>query len=352
MMFGNLVRVCAGICAMCVSPVSIARAQAGPMEIKVVVVTMFEIGEETGDTPGEFQYWIEREGITRQLDFPQGYLPLRISDDGVLVLCTGVGTARAAASIMALGMDPRFDLTRAYWVVAGIAGVDPNDASTGSAAWAEYIVDGDLAYEIDAREIPDDWNTGFIPLGKTVPYEMPRGAAEGAVFRLDSGLVDWAYRLTHDVAIEDTPAMRDQRARYSAPAARMPPRVLKGDVIAASTYWHGEKLSEWANAWMKYHTDGRGNYVMSDMEDTGVLQSLAFLANAKRVDAGRALVLRTASNFDQPRNGLTAAESIAETRKVGYIALLASVDAAHRVGAIVVRELVRDWSRYREKAPQ
>jgi purine nucleoside permease len=55
---------------------------------------------------------------------------------------------------MGLGMDPRFDLTHAYWIVAAIAGVDPNKASVASAAWANYVVDGDLAYEIDAREIP------------------------------------------------------------------------------------------------------------------------------------------------------------------------------------------------------
>ena len=35
---------------------------------------------------------------------------------------------------MALGMDPRFDFSDAYWLVAGIAGIDPEDASIGSAA--------------------------------------------------------------------------------------------------------------------------------------------------------------------------------------------------------------------------
>ena len=29
---------------------------------------------------------------------------------------------------MALGLDPRFDLSQAYWMVAGIAGIDPEDA--------------------------------------------------------------------------------------------------------------------------------------------------------------------------------------------------------------------------------
>ena len=62
-------------------------------------------------------------------------------------MVTGIGTARSAAAIMALGMDPRFDLTNAYWVVTGIAGFDPADASIGSAAWAEYLIDGDLSHE-------------------------------------------------------------------------------------------------------------------------------------------------------------------------------------------------------------
>ena len=81
-------------------------------------------------------------------------LPLFSNDEGVLAVCTGGGIANATATIMALGQDPRFDLSKAYWLVAGIAGGDPEDTSLGSAVWAEHVVDGDLLYEIDAREIP------------------------------------------------------------------------------------------------------------------------------------------------------------------------------------------------------
>src|SRR5262245_35618846 len=139
-----------------------------PRQIKVVVVSMFERGADTGDQPGELQLWVERDHLDRVLPFPQSYHDLRMNRDGVLSVLTGVGTAKAAASIMALGLDPRFDLTHAYWLVAGIAGVDPADASLGSAAWAEWVVDGDLGHEIDAREIPADWPTGKIPLRKSV----------------------------------------------------------------------------------------------------------------------------------------------------------------------------------------
>src|SRR5437773_9320791 len=129
------------------------------IEIKVVVINMFEVGADTGDVPGEYQYWVEREHLDTVLPFPEGYHDLRMNKDGVLGVLTGVGTARAAATIMALGRDQRFDLTHAYFVVAGIAGIDPAVGSLGSAVWSDYIVDGDLAHEIDGREIPKDWKT-------------------------------------------------------------------------------------------------------------------------------------------------------------------------------------------------
>src|SRR5580704_9962864 len=162
--------------------------------VKVVVVTMFERGADTGDEPGEFQYWVERSKLDRVIPFPQGYHDLRMNHDGVLGTVTGVGTAKAAASIMALGLDPRFDLRKAYWLVAGIAGIDPADGSLGSAAWAEWVVDGDLAHEIDAREIPPDWKTGYVPLRRSAPYEQPHQAAadSGEVHHLNAALMDWA----------------------------------------------------------------------------------------------------------------------------------------------------------------
>src|SRR5512135_1970399 len=80
--------------------------------VKVVVVTMFERGADIGDAPGEFQNWVEHEKLDQVIDFPQGFHDLRMRANGVLGTVTGVGTARAAANIMALGLDPRFDLTK------------------------------------------------------------------------------------------------------------------------------------------------------------------------------------------------------------------------------------------------
>jgi purine nucleoside permease len=330
-----------------------------PIEIKVVVINMFEQGADTGDAPGEYQYWVEREHFDQILPFPQGYHDLRINPHtGVLGLLTGVGTARAAASVMALGLDPRFDLTHAYFLVAGIGGIDPAAGSLASAVWNDWIVDGDLAYEIDAREIPHDtpeqralWTTGFVPLRKSVPYEQPLDPANIAVYQLNPGLVDWAFALTKDIEIPDPVELKAIRLQYKGAASHRPPFVLKGANLSASTFWHGQLMNQWAEDWVRYTTGNKGTYAICGMEDTGTLQSLTFLANAHKVDLSRVLVLRTASNYDVPRNGLSAAASLAETKIGHYSAYLPSLDTAYRVGHVVVDSIVENWAEDRDHVP-
>lgn len=330
------------------------HAAEPPIPIKAVVVAMFEIGEDTGDKPAEFQFWVERVPLEETIPFPQGFRDLRLNrEQGILGIVTGIGTARSAASIMALGLDPRFDLTEAYWLVAGISGVDPEDASLGSAAWAEWLVDGDLAHEIDAREIEEGWTTGYIPLRKSKPYEMPlQEDTEGAVFRLDPDFVEFAYQLTKDVEIPDNDTMKALRSKYvNYPKAQKPPFVLKGDHLAAMTFWHGALLNEWANDWVKYFSGGEGEFVTSAMEDTGTYSSLERLTNAGKADVSRMLVLRTASNFAMQHEGISAYQSLSGEKKGGYSAFIPSLEAAYRVGKPVIDFIVDDWDTYSKRLP-
>jgi len=63
-------------------------------------------------------------------------------------------------------------------------------------------VDGDVAYEIDGREIPGNWSTGVIPWERTKPYEEPRPTDMQQLYRLNPALVDWAVRDTKDVVLD------------------------------------------------------------------------------------------------------------------------------------------------------
>ena len=84
------------LCLMAVTQLLFARAET-PIPVKVVVVAMFERGEDTGDQPGEFQLWVEREHLDRVLEMPVAYHHLRMNKDGVLGMVTGVGTANGEA---------------------------------------------------------------------------------------------------------------------------------------------------------------------------------------------------------------------------------------------------------------
>ncbi len=315
-----------------------------PIPIKVVVVTMYERGEDTGDAPGEYQLWVEREHLDQILPLPGGYHHVRLNTDGVLGILTGVGTAKAAATVMAVGLDPRFDLSKAYWIVAGIGGGSPGEVSLGSAVWVTQVVDGDLAYEIDARQIPGSWATGYVPLRKGTPYELPADDAFGEVYTLNPRLAAWALQLTQELPLGDSDSLRKSRARFGGfPNALKPPFVTLGAELSASTFWHGSKLEEWAKAWTSYYTQGAGNYLVSAMEDSGTLQALKFLDQARRADFKRVLVLRAVSNYDREPPGTDVAESLQSMVSGNYSAYFPALEAAEKVGDRVVREIVHHW---------
>ncbi|MEM6316197.1 MAG: purine nucleoside permease [Bacteroidota bacterium] len=331
--------------------------QPEKIPIKVVILSMFEPGADEGDRPGEFQYWVEKLPLKDTLPFEYGFdRNLRYSKElGVLGMVTGIGNTQAGISVTALGLDDRFDFTNTYWLVAGIAGVDPADAPTGSAAWAEWIIDGDLSHEIDAREIEKGWKTGYIPLRRTTPYEQPVSENnEGVVIKLNEGLVNWAYEMTKDTPLPDNEEIKNMREQYKGyAAADMKPFVLKGDQLAGSTYWHGKLLNDWANDWVDYWTEGQGNFVTSAMEEMGTYHALARLEKAGKVDKDRLLVLRTASNFTMQWPGISAYQSLAGEKLTGkgYSAYVPSLESAYAVGSPVVLELSKNWDKYGASVP-
>ena len=330
-----------------------------PMKVKVVVVSMFEIGSDEGDAPGEFQLWKACQKLTTQYPLPHGFHDIYANPDtGVIGMVTGMGIARASAAIMALGLDPRFDLSQAYWLVAGIAGVDPADNTIGSAIWTDYVVDGDLAHQIDAREIPSQWSTGYFPLFTHAPFENAdavdvNNSPNGEVYALNLPLAKWAYSLTKDTKLLNNEAMDVLRAKYTnSPNAKALPNVSMGAHLSASTFWHGEKLNAWANDWVAYWTQGKGNFVTSGMEDSATLQSLSYLDNAGLVNKDRLLILRTASNFTMQPPSLSAAENLKlESSGDGYAAMGAAIEAAYNVGSQVTDYIVTHWETVKDTPP-
>ncbi|HEY4356391.1 MAG TPA: purine nucleoside permease [Acidobacteriaceae bacterium] len=336
------------IAMLCLSFALSASAMAAekpskPWPIRAVIVTTFEVGNDTGDAPGEFQFWVEREHLTEVIDFPGGVHPLRTNPEHtVLGMVSGTTLVNATASMMALGLDPRFDLTHAYFLINGIAGVDPRAASMGSAAWAEYVV-GDVAREIDPRDAPASWPYGIFP---TSAHEPNPASIDDPVWHrsnlypLNLNLVHWAYAQTKDLKLGDDPKVAEWRAGYTEfPAALKPPFVLLGDSFASDYYWHGTVMTRYAEDWVKLWTHGKGTFVMTEMEDSGYMEAVGRLAALHRVDPNRVLVLRGGSNYCMPKAGHTAIESVTAPYIGGRLAL----ESVYLTGSTVLHQLLANW---------
>ena len=326
---------------------------AKALPVRIVIVTMFEIGKDTGDAPGEFQFWKERRHLDTCFAFPQGYHDVCYNPESqILGIVTGMGSIKSATATLAVGLDPRFDLSHAYWLVAGIAGIDPHRASIGSVAWAHYLVDGDMAHEIDPREMPATWKWGYFALHSKGPNDLtPLRPDNGEMYELNPGLTNWALGLTKDIALDDDPSIAAERARYVGyPMAQRPPFVLQGDQLAAMTFWHGAMMTDWAHDWVHFWTGSKGVFVTSAMEETGTFQSITYLSRIGRADTARVMVMRAGSNYTMPPPDVTAADHLMGENQ-GYSGMNAALEGLYKTGSKVIDTLLAHWDVYATTPP-
>lgn len=337
----------------------LARAQSAaaetPIAVRVIVVANFENGADSGDAPGEYQDWVEREHLDEQVPVRGAGNVLRRNKEGLY----GFMPRQGVADFCALLLDAHFDLRKTYWLFTGISGVDPRVASVGSAAWARWVVNGDALREIDDRTVPADWPYGLWAIGATRPNQLPYDPNHfGSVtdvsqlsmaYELNQGLARWAYAMTKDTPIPDSsPVIAKNRAAWKGfPQAQRPPFVLMGETLGALRYWHGEPRTRWAEDWVKMWTGGKGVFAMTNMESQTWERLMLVFAKKGLVDRNRVMVLRTASNFSEPPPGMASYISIEDESDGQTMAF----DANQRVGAPVVHELLAHWDRYENSIP-
>jgi purine nucleoside permease len=151
-------------------------------------------------------------------------------------------------------------------------------------------------------------------------------------------LLKWAYSLTKDMKLSEDSAMRELRLRYGISGG---PKVQTGANLATEIFWHGAKLDAWAHRWIAFETDEVAHLGTTAMNDSGALLALQALTAQGKADWNRVLLLRTASNFDMPPAGETAAESLAAEKHGEYTAYLPSLETAYAVGHRIVAEWLK-----------
>jgi purine nucleoside permease len=333
--------------------------------IKVIVLSGFEAGDDTGDAPGEFQFWYEREKLFDRVELPGAPHSLCRNAEG---LYGDVGSTTrdpqltpvtTSELVMAICLDPRFDLRKTYWLVNGIAGIDPASGSIGSAVWSENVVDGDAMREIDEAEMPAGWPYGLFAIGTDRPDRLPTedghaGGWNGAklqytmVYSLNKRLARWAFEVSKGVRLGDSPQLKAWREKYTGyPLAQLPPRVMMGDTLGSVRYWHGPRRTQWARDWVRLWTNGTGTFSTTSMEQQDYAGTLTRMAAKGFLDINRVMVMRTASNYCMPPPGQGADSTIGDES----LGTEAALEAAYRTGSAVVHELLRNWPKYQDSIP-
>jgi len=327
------------------TPTAAAAAAPAPRVVKALVITMFGPEAEPWIAPFQLDQSIPVPGLSP--DYPA----LRCNTDDVCLLTTGMGHANAAASVLAATLDPRFDFRKTWFLIAGIAGIDPARGTLGTAAWARWVVDSGIAHEIDAREMPKGWASGFYGVLTAGPGIKPKLEYRTEVARVDEALLQKALALSRGVALADSPEAQRYRARYKTGPAAQPPSVTQCDTLGGDTWWHGHRLGEHARAWMKLMTDGAGTYCTTQQEDNATANALERAAAAGKVDARRLAVLRTGSNFDRPHPGQTAQASLKASTTGATGGFVPATQNLARVGGALVRDIVVHWSEWQAGVP-
>lgn len=311
--------------------------------VKVMIVSMF--GPE-GDV------WLKRLPLTEAILVPglsPDYPAVHCASNGICQITTGMGHANAAASIAALIYSRQFDLRKTYWLIAGIAGINPHDGTIGSAAWARYLVDWGLQWELDEREAPKSWPTGYTGINTQAPGQKPPLDYHTEVFHLNEALADQAYALSKDVNLADSPAAKTARAAYPAPA-NAPPTVIQCDSLAGDTWWSGTDLGERAEAWTKLLTDEHGNYCTTQQEDNATYEVLKRATAAGLADDSRVADLRAGSDFDRPAPGGSDADNLLKYGEEG--GFMIALDNLYRAGNPLVQAIVTHWADWQNGVPK
>jgi purine nucleoside permease len=321
-----------------------AAAQPSPLEVKVLIINMFSL---------EAAPWLDALKPTREIRVPglsSDYPLVKCTAEAVCEMVTGMGHANAAASMMAVLYSGAFDLRRTYMIIAGIAGIDPERGTIGSAAWARYLVDGGLAHEIDAREMPRGWQSGYFGVFTDSPGQMPKLEYGTEVFRLDEALLQRALALSKSAALEDGEDLRVYRRHYPGAPANQPPAVIQCDTLSSDTWWAGDYLGERASRWTSLLTGGKGVYCTSQEEDNATLTVLTRASKAGLADLERIAVLRSGSDFDRPYPHQGALESLQAQRALSDAVRISAANLVH-AGMPLVEAIVQHWDVWQHGVP-
>ncbi len=212
-------------------------------------------------------------------------------------------------------------------------------------AFCKYAIQVALQYEFDAREIPANFSTGYVPQGSVSPNEYPQDIYGTEVFEVNENLRDIAASLASTaLPFNDSTTAMAYRANYGSDgiyaSATRAPNIIKCDVATSDVYYSGVLLGEAFENTTTLFTNGSGVYCMTAQEDNATLEALTRAAINGLVDFSRIIVMRTASDFDRPYPGQSDLDNLFYADQGGFEPAIENIYIA---GLPIVKAVLSDW---------
>lgn len=269
------------------------------------------------------------------------------ADYSICQLITGEGEINAAVTVSSIAFSPLFDLTHTYFLIAGIAGINPKVATIGSVTFARYAVQVALQYEIDIRDLGPNYTSPYIPQGAYAPDQYPGSIYGTEVFEVNAELRSLAASFARAAQLADSDTAKAYRAKYvtnngTYAAGTQTPSVVECDVSTSDVYFSGTILDDVFDNTIRVLTNGTGVYCSTAQEDNATLEALLRAASHNRVDFSRIIIMRTASDFDRPYPGQSAIENLLYADQGAFGPAIQNIYLA---GIKVVQGIMDGWNK-------
>ncbi|PSR82026.1 purine nucleoside permease [Coniella lustricola] len=264
---------------------------------------------------------------------------------------TGESEINAATTIASVVLSGKFDLTSTYFMIAGIAGVSPAWSTLGGVALSRYAVQVALQYEFDAREMPENFTTGYFGFDTYLPNTFPGEWYGTEVFELNDDLRQLALGMASKANLSDTTTAAAYRERYAASsenftAGTLPPSVVLCDTATSDVYYSGNLLAHSFDNTTTLWTNGTGNYCMTAQEDNATLEVMLRMAIEGLVDFSRIILMRTGSDFDRPPPGVSAYDHLLIMDQDGFEIAIENI---YNAGVEILKGVLDGWNSTFEK---
>jgi purine nucleoside permease len=187
-------------------------------------------------------------------------------------------------------------------------------------------------------------STGYVAFGATSPSQYPTILYGTEVFEVNDALKKLAVEFAKTATLNDSDVAAAYRANYASTAAyapgAAPPSVVECDVATSDVYYSGTLLSEAFENTTTLWTNGSGTYCSTAQEDNATLESLLRANLAGLVDYSRAIIMRTASDFDRPYAGESDLQNLFYANQGGFVP---SCQNIYLAGVKVVMGILDGW---------